>query len=210
MTARNLLEIADEIRAIATTGLHFTGGEHDRERYQRLVTLAARVAVASELESAARIEELYLRADAGYVTPKLDVRLALFRADEVLLVRERSDGCWSLPGGYIDVGDSPAEAALRETAEEAGVAARVTRLVGVFDNRLQPDAPPHLFHIYKLVFTGELAHPDARPRAGSEADAAAFHPLESLPELSRGRTLPLHIEHALRVARAPEALPHFD
>jgi ADP-ribose pyrophosphatase YjhB (NUDIX family) len=115
-----------------------------------------------------------------------------------------------MPGGFIDVGDAPSEAAVREAVEEAGVVARVRRLAGVFDTRLQPDCPPHLFHIHKLVFTGVLLDPNAEPRAGSEATEARYWPVAALPELSLGRTLPLHVREALRVARDPNALPYFD
>jgi ADP-ribose pyrophosphatase YjhB (NUDIX family) len=207
---RALLEIADQLRALATTGLHFTAVEHDRERYQRLLALAARVGALAAEEDPGRIEAVFREADAGYVTPKVDVRLAVFRQGRVLLVRERADGRWALPGGYADVGDSPAEAAARETREEAGLSVRVERLAGVFDRRLHPEAGPHPFHIYKLLFVGRELDPAAEPRGGSEATAAAFFPLDDLPELSLGRTLPLHIEVAARVHLDPAARPHFE
>jgi ADP-ribose pyrophosphatase YjhB (NUDIX family) len=205
-----LIQIADQLRALATTGLHFTESDFDRERYERLLLLAAELAALQAAAEPQRLIELFRAADVGYVTPKLDVRMALFRGDGVLLVRERVDGCWSLPGGFVDVGDSPTEAAARETLEEAGVVARVRRLAGIFDNRLHPDCPAHLFHIHKLVFVGELVDAHAEPRAGSEASDAGFHALHALPELSLGRTLPLHLEHARRVARDPHALPHLE
>ncbi|HTO07589.1 MAG TPA: NUDIX hydrolase N-terminal domain-containing protein [Myxococcota bacterium] len=207
---RVLLEIADRIRALASTGLHFTEGPFDRERYQALLELAAQLAAHGTGEDAAALERVFRASDDGYVTPKLDVRLALFRGDQVLLVRERMDGRWALPGGYVDVGDSPSEAAVREAAEEAGVDARVERLAGVFDTRLQPDCPPHLFHIHKLVFVGRLLDPAAEPRAGSEASDAGWFDVARLPELSLGRTLPLHVREALRVHRDPGALPYLD
>jgi 8-oxo-dGTP pyrophosphatase MutT (NUDIX family) len=207
---RRVLEIADELRAIATTGLHFTDGEFDRERYERLLALAARLGSLASDHAPDDLERIYRASDAGYVTPKLDVRLALFRDARVLLVRERADGRWALPGGYVDVGDSPAEAAAREASEEAGVEARAIRLAGIWDRRLYPDLPPHLFHIFTLVFAGELVDPRAEPRAGSEATDAAFHPIVTLPELSRGRTQPRYIEAALRVLLDPAAHPHFD
>ena len=211
---RVLLEIADELRAIATTGLHFSEGTFDQERYERLLRLAARLASAAGAGSESDLERLYREADRGYVTPKIDVRLAVFRpaasGHRVLLVRERSDGRWCLPGGYVDIGDSPSEAAVRETAEEACVDARVTHLVGVFDNRLRPEAPPHLFHIFKLLFLGELVDPGAEPRAGSEIDDTGFHPTDALPELSLGRTLPADVERALRAARGEDERTHFD
>jgi ADP-ribose pyrophosphatase YjhB (NUDIX family) len=205
-----VLQIADELRALATTGLHFSQGEFDRARYDRLLLLAAELAALEGAGEPRHMLELFRAADQGYVTPKLDVRMALFRGDGVLLVRERVDGLWCLPGGFVDVGDSPTEAAARETLEEAGVVARVRRLAGIFDNRLHPDCPAHLFQIHKLVFVGELVDAHAAPRAGSEASDAAFHALDSLPPLSLGRTLPLHLEHARRVARDPHALPHLE
>lgn len=210
MSARELLTVADQIRSIATTGSHFAQSEFDRERYDRLLALAARLARIAGAGELSAIEQAYRDADAGYVTPKLDVRLAAFRAERVLLVRERSDGLWCLPGGYIDIGESPSEAAVREAAEEAGVATRVRALCGVFDNRVRPEAPAHLFQIYKLLFLGELIEPRAEPRAGREAEAAAFHPRDSLPELSRGRTLPFHIELAWRFATGETDRAEFD
>jgi ADP-ribose pyrophosphatase YjhB (NUDIX family) len=204
-----LVQIADELRALATTGLHFTEGEYDRERYGHLLGLAAELASLAGAGPAGSLLDLFRSSDQGYVTPKLDVRMAVFREHSVLLVRERADGLWSLPGGFVDVGDSPSEAAMRETREEAGVVARVRRLAGIFDNRLHPDCPAHLFHIHKLVFVGEV-DASAVPRAGSEASDAAFHALAALPELSLGRTLPVHLRHAQRVASDPAALPHLE
>jgi ADP-ribose pyrophosphatase YjhB (NUDIX family) len=205
-----LLRIADELRAIATTGLHFTEGEYDRERYDRLLALAARLAACALPVPTEDIESLYRDADRGYVTPKLDVRMAVFRAHHVLLVQERVDDRWALPGGYVEVGDTPSEAAVRETAEEAGVEVRADRLAGVFDYRLQPSAPPHLFHIHKLVFCGRLADLGAEPRAGGETLDARFFALDELPELSLGRTLPIHIECALAATLDPGKPAHFD
>jgi ADP-ribose pyrophosphatase YjhB (NUDIX family) len=188
---RTLLEIADQLRALATTGLHYSTVEYDRERYEKLMGLAARLGSAASGEDATSVD-------------------AIFREQAVLLVRERSDGRWALPGGFADVGDTPSEAAVRETLEEAGLAVRAERLVGIFDRRLQPEAGPYPFHIYKLVFTGRPLDPRAEPRAGSEASDARFFPLDALPELSLSRTLPLHIDEALRVSREPNADPYFD
>jgi ADP-ribose pyrophosphatase YjhB (NUDIX family) len=172
--------------------------------------LAARLGGTAADEDVTSVDGIYRGADRGYVTPKIDVRMAVFRGDRVLLIQERADRLWALPGGYADIGDTPSESAVRETLEEAGVAVRAERLVGVFDRRLQPEAGPHPFHIYKLVFTGELRDPEAEPRAGSEACDARFFPLDALPDLSLGRTLPLHIEEALRVAHGPDTSPYFD
>lgn len=208
---RSLLELADEIRAIATTGLHFTDGPFDRERYAKLLELAVRTAALADVEARSEdeVRAVYAASDEGYVTPKLDARMAIFRDASVLLVRERADGDWALPGGYIDIGDSPSGAAERETLEEAGIEVRTLRLAGIFDYRLQPQAPPCLFHIYKLVFLGEpLGSPEPTP--GPEVLDARFFALDALPPLSLGRTLPLHIEVARRLAEDLARPTHFD
>ena len=207
---RPLLEIADEIRAIASTGLHFTEGHFDQERYERLLEVAVRLASLAGDHSEAEIRALYASADEGYVTPKLDTRMALFRGDQVLLVQERADERWALPGGYVDIGDSPAGAAERETSEEAGLEVRAVRLAGVFDYRLHPQAPPTLFHIHKLVFVGRALEPDKAPCAGPEVMDARFCALDDLPPLSEGRTLPVHIEVARTIASDPDQPTYFE
>ncbi len=205
-----LAEIADRLRAIALTGMHFAEEGYHQERYERVLRIAAHLASIATGVEAPEVEAFFRGTDTGYVTPKLDVRMAVFEQDRILLVRERADGLWAMPGGYVDVGDTPAEAAVRETWEEAGVRVRTSRLVGVFDRRTRPEAPPHLFHIHKLIFTGERVEPGSSPRGGTETLDARFHPLDALPELSLGRTLPFHIDQALRVARDPSATPYFD
>jgi ADP-ribose pyrophosphatase YjhB (NUDIX family) len=207
---RRLLEIADQVRALAGTGLHYAQNEFDRERYDQLMRLAAEAAALAEESDPDRVEKAFRAADDGYVTPKVDVRMAVFRDDRVLLVHERADGRWALPGGWADVGDAPSEAAARETREEAGLEVRPVALAGVFDYRLQPLAPPAPYHIYKLVFLGELVDAGANPEPGHEVLDAAFHPIDALPELSTGRTLPLHVEAARKIADDPRAAPHFD
>ncbi len=208
---RRLLEIADRVRALAGTGLHYAENEFDRERYDQLMRLAAEAAALADGDAdAGPVERAFRAADQGYVTPKVDVRMAVFRDDRILLVRERTDGRWALPGGWADVGDAPSEAAARETREEAGLEVRALALAGVFDYRLQPLAPPAPYHIYKLVFLGELLDPDAAPRAGGEALDATFHALDALPELSAGRTLPVHIEAARKICQDRRSPPYFD
>lgn len=206
----DLLEIADQMRALATTGLHYAENDFDRNRYDELMRLAARLAALQEGGDPREIERIYRRADDGYVTPKLDVRMAIFRRDRILLIKERVDSRWAMPGGFVDIGDSPSDAAVRETAEEAGLEVRARRLVGVFDCRLQPESSSHLFHIHKIIFTGEPLDSRVEPTAQGETTDARFYALNELPELSLGRTLPLHIREAKRVADDPSELPYFD
>ncbi|MEN8242642.1 MAG: NUDIX hydrolase N-terminal domain-containing protein, partial [Chloroflexota bacterium] len=133
----NWLTWARDIQGIAQTGLHFAAEEYDIERYLKLQQIAAHmVAYAAELDKDKVVEIFQL--GEGYATPKVDVRGAVFnQAGELLMVREKMDGGWTLPGGWADLGDVPSEAAEREVLEEAGYQVKARKLVGVYDaNRL--------------------------------------------------------------------------
>jgi len=70
-----------------------------------------------------------------YPTPSVSVRSAIFSKDrkKILLVQERSDGGYSLPGGWTELGLNPSESALKEVYEEAGIKGKIVRLVGILD-----------------------------------------------------------------------------
>ena len=112
------IEWAQRIAALARTGMHYTKNHYDADRYRQLLDIAAEMlAAAADTETAAI--KLLLEGDDGYVTPKVDVRGAVFRDDKVLMVREAIDGLWTLPGGWADVGDAPSEAVEREIRKRA-------------------------------------------------------------------------------------------
>ncbi len=184
--------------ALSRTGLHFAGTEYrsdvngafDRERYEEIGKLAGELLA---LQSDAPLAELVnaWKADDGYITPKIDVRGAVFRDGQVLLVRERSDGKWTLPGGWADVNETPAEAVEKEIMQESGFIARAAKLAAVYDRNLH-NPPPSFFHGWKLFFICDLVGGEARN--STETDAVDFFPLDALPELSRGRTVAWQIE----------------
>ncbi|HWQ11336.1 MAG TPA: NUDIX hydrolase N-terminal domain-containing protein, partial [Roseiflexaceae bacterium] len=123
---------ARRLQAIAQTGLTFTRDRYDAERYEEVRAIAAEIAAAQSGAELAMVRALFAH-DAGYTTPKVDVRAAIFRDDAILLVRERADGLWTLPGGWADPGDSPARAVEREVLEETGYTARAVKLLAVLD-----------------------------------------------------------------------------
>jgi ADP-ribose pyrophosphatase YjhB (NUDIX family) len=184
-SAANILEWARKVHAIAQNGLAFTRDPFDQERFQQLQELAAQI-LASELEvPVSQIKDLW-KGDEGYATPKVDVRGGVFDGDTVLMVRERSDGKWTLPGGWVDVGDAPAFAVEREIREESGYLAKAVKLAAVFD-RSNPrhGHPPGIIHIYKLLFLCERTGGTAT--LSNETDAVEFFPMNALPPLSSGR-----------------------
>src|SRR5580693_2922959 len=142
------LTIAREVRAIAQTGLAFAADGFDHQRYQRLQQLAALLmAQGSSTEHEAILE--LLRQEKGYATPKVDVRGAAFVDGRVLMVREISDGKWTLPGGWADVNQTGAECVVREIAEESGFLARARKLAAVHDYQ-KSNQGRWLDSIYKL------------------------------------------------------------
>src|SRR5450755_4824583 len=141
------LTIAREVRAIAQTGLTFTADGFDHQRYRRLQELAALLLAQGSAEHESILQ--LLRQEKGYATPKVDVRGAAFVDGRVLMVREISDGQWTLPGGWADVNQSAAECVVREVAEESGYIVRAVKLAAVYDYRKR-NRPQHLDSIYKM------------------------------------------------------------
>jgi ADP-ribose pyrophosphatase YjhB (NUDIX family) len=234
---------AREIQALAQTGLHYAPDDYHRQRYQRLAEIAAEI--TSEYTDLA-FEPLRdaFQAEAGYATPKVDVRAAVFipspvepvetkpvetrvvgfdcdrrlslskprsplnqRRPKLLMVRERGDSRWTLPGGWADVGDVPSEAAERETWEEAGFRVKARKLISVYDaNRI---GPLEFNHAYKLVFLCELI--DGAPTPSNETSEVAFFAWDELPAaLSGERTRPRHLADAFAALADPHVPTLFD
>jgi ADP-ribose pyrophosphatase YjhB (NUDIX family) len=143
----------------------------------------------------------------GYATPKVDVRAAVFQGDKLLMVKERSDGGWTLPGGWADVGDTPSEAAEREVWEEAGFRVRARKLVGIYDaNRT---GPLELFHAFKVIFLCDLLAGEARP--SYETLEVRFFSRDEVPsQLSGERTRPRHLDDIFRLLEESSAPAVFD
>jgi ADP-ribose pyrophosphatase YjhB (NUDIX family) len=192
------IDLIRRILALSRTGLHFTGTQYrtddsrtfDAERYEEIGQLAAQLIAQQTDAPVGEILKAW-HADDGYVTPKVDVRGALFRDNKVLLVRERSDGKWTLPGGWADVNDTPSQAVLKEIEQESGFTARVVKLAAAYDRKTR-NHPPSVFYIWKLFFLCEITGGEAR--ISNETDAVEFFPVDALPELSTGRAVAWQIE----------------
>jgi ADP-ribose pyrophosphatase YjhB (NUDIX family) len=201
------LQWAQRLQAIAQTGLTYSEGHYDRERYEEIHKIAVEILAAQTAAPFARIEELF-RNQTGYPTPKVDVRCAVFRDNKILLVKEQEDGKWTLPGGWADILDAPSEAAAREVWEEAGFHVHITRLLAVYDRAKHPHVPPFPFHIYKHFFLGEII--DGKPTPSPETTAVDFFARNEIPELSVSRVLPEQIERLFQLRDSPNAPTDFD
>jgi ADP-ribose pyrophosphatase YjhB (NUDIX family) len=200
---------AKRIQAIAQAGLTYSQSSYDQDRYQALRALSVEI-MASHMDLAdgdrPRLAELFA-SDYGYPTPRVDVRAFVVADGRILLVRERVDGRWSIPGGWADVGSSPAEMAVRETAEESGYQVEARRLLAVWV-KARHNPSPYPADVYKLVVACDLVGGAAA--AGSETlDVGWFAP-DHLPELSVGRTTAAQIHRLAELHAHPELPPDLD
>jgi ADP-ribose pyrophosphatase YjhB (NUDIX family) len=174
----DIFALLDEVQAIARTGLHFSENPFDRERYARLLDVAKRqYAAHTNLDNsviAARFE-----SEIGYVTAKVGADAAVFDdQDRILLGRRVDDDKWGLIAGWVDPNESPAQTAVRELAEEAGVQARVDRLVGVFFREARAGEHPHgtVSIVYLASITG--GRPTPQPH---EVRELAWRAIDDVP-----------------------------
>ena len=200
------LHWAQQLQAVAQTGAHFAVNDFDRQRYAVVREVAAQMLAAGSGADPKVIAGLFA-AENGYATPRLDVRAAVFRDNRILLVQERSDGLWTLPGGFADVGDGPAEAAEREVREESGFEVRATKLAALYDRNRQGH-PPFPWHQWKVLFVCELLGGEATPSI--ETTAVDFFAEDALPPLSQGRTTARQIRHMFEHHRNPSLPTSFD
>lgn len=194
---------ARELQAIAQTGLTFTQNPYDRERYEALRDLSARLFAAHTDAPVERIIGLFA-GETGYATPKIDVRAAVFdAADRLLMVRETADGGrWTLPGGWADVNVTPAENAVKEVREESGYDVAVRKLAAVWD-RTRQGHDNGMFSCTKLFFICEPVGGQAA--TGLETSEVAWFPETGIPaDLSTGRVLHRQIERMFEHHRAPD------
>ena len=208
MTEPTWLVWARDLQAIAQTGLTFASSIFDRERYEAVRSLAARMMVTYSDANFVRVERLFAE-QTGYATPKVDVRGAVIEDGRILLVREIADsGRWTIPGGWADVNQSPSESVIRELREEAGLEVKVRKLASVYD-RARQGHPPHPFHVYRLFFICDVV--GGAPKAGSETSEVAFFGENEIPEyLSAERILPHQIRRMFEHERDKDLPTDFD
>ena len=174
-----IVEWAKELQSLAQAGLHYGKDVFDRERYGRIREIAAEMMAYRTDLPLETVVGLFC-SDSGYQTPKIDTRTAVFKDDRILLVCER-DGRWSLPGGWCEYNLSPAENAVKETREEAGLDVTIERLIAVQD-RDKHNQPPYACSVVKCFFLGRAT--GGSFTANSETTESAYFALSDLPSLA--------------------------
>jgi len=203
---KNSIELVKKIQSIAFAGLEYCENDFDRERYEDLKNLSQLLLAEISGTPLEKIQNLFV-GEVGYQTPKVDVRAVVFKENKILMVKEKIDGRWSIPGGWADIGYSPSEIAVKEAKEEAGADVKPLRLLAIVD-KLKHDYPISPFHIYKIFIHCELVNPAIY--AGTETSDVNFFSRENLPPLSETRITAEQISMLFHLWENPEEHVVFD
>lgn len=187
-------DLGKRIRAIADIGLLYTADNFDKERYEELKSIAENL-MAEEFSVSSEKVKGFFDNCVDYPTPKVDIRaLVMNTENKILMVQEKADGNWSLPGGWADIGNTPSEVAILEVLEETGIKVSSKYLAAVFDKR-KHDHPPQPYYVYKMVFYRELiSQNDNNLKPALDVLDAGWFAIDNLPALSTDRILAPQIE----------------
>ena len=196
---------AREIFSLSQTGLTYNKNEFDIERYKRLQEISAEmIENQSEVSKESVLESFSMQV--GYATPKIDVRGAVVHDGKILLIQERMDERWSMPGGWADLGNAPASVAEREVWEESGYHVKAEKVVAVIDaNRIEP---LEFYHAFKLIFLCKLI--GGEPQTSHETMGVDFFDLNKLPPLSLFRTNEEMLQEVFEHVNDPNRPTYFD
>ncbi len=199
------MEWAQEIFSLSQAGLAYSKNEFDLERYRRLQEITAEMIESqSDVSKESVLDSFSMQA--GYATPKIDVRGAVVRDGKILLIQERTDERWAMPGGWADLGNTPASVAEREVWEESGYHVKAEKVVAVLDaNRVEP---MEFYHAFKIIFLCTLV--DGEPRTSNETMAVGFFDLNELPPLSLFRTNESMLQEVFAHVQDPSRRTSFD
>lgn len=204
---RKLTFLAQRIRALSQIGLTYSRSEYDTERYEELLQLSDEIASVAVGVDAKTISHCY-QPVREYVTPKVDIRAVVFNEfNEILLVKEKMDGLWSLPGGWADIGYTPKEIAVKEVKEETGLEVCAVRLLSVMDmrNHAHPAIP---YYVYKMFILCEIT--GGHFTEAFDILGKGFFAQDDLPPLSLERVLPEQIDRMFAYARHPQSEVYLD
>lgn len=179
--------IAEIIEAACIDGLHYSQNGYDTARYQRILGLAR---LLGEVPAGAPA-----LSPRGPVTPKVAVEAAVYDPDgRILMIRRKDSGLWAMPGGAVELGETPSQAVLREVFEETAIQAKPLAIVGVFDNwNERKNLSAHIFHVLFAARCEGLQVPVAQPEEILEA---------SFIDTATALRLPLHAGHQSRLQAA--------
>ena len=200
------LDWAKQLQSLAQAGLAYSKDIYDVERFELIRNISVEMLLQQTGMEKTVIKDLFA-SETGYATPKVDIRAVIFKDNKILMVKENSDGSWSLPGGWADIGLTPSEVAVKEVKEESGFDVKAVKLLAVTDMKCHPH-PPSAFHIYKMFIQCEII--GGQPMKGVETSAVEFFAENKLPPLSIARNTQTQIEMMFKHLYNPKEPVYFD
>ncbi|AQX56173.1 NUDIX hydrolase [Priestia flexa] len=200
------LDWAKELQAIAQAGLTYSKDMYDIERFEMIRDLSIEMMAKQTGTPQKVVKELFAN-ETGYATPKVDVRAVIFKGNKILMVKEKLDGHWALPGGWADIGLTAKEVAVKEVREEAGYNVQPIKLLAVLDKKCHPH-PPSPYHVYKLFIQCEIT--GGSGESGMETSDVGFFAEDELPPLSVERNTESQIKQMFDCVKEPNVPTYFD
>lgn len=200
------LDLAKKIQAISQTGLANSRNEYDVERYEELRKICVEMVSEYSGTEISKVTKLFA-SGVGYETPKVEIRAVVFKDNRILMVKEKLDGRWSIPGGWADIGYSPSEIAVKEVREESGLNVKPIRILGVLDKACHKH-PPSPYHTYTIFILCEIIDGNIRP--GRETSDVRFFEEDNLPELSNFRITDWELSRMFEFLKDPKKETIFD
>ena len=144
---------AEKLRDISAMGLRFSRNIYDQENYESLQNIAVEMQALATGASVTHLEPLRASVFSAPTPFSTGDAAIIDDAGQILLIQRADNHKWAMPGGALNVGETPAEGVLREAYEETGVRAKAVALVGVHDSRLCGSLTAH--HLYHFLFLCE-------------------------------------------------------
>jgi 8-oxo-dGTP pyrophosphatase MutT (NUDIX family) len=207
--AGRLASWADQIRDMAATGLNFSSDPYDIDRYLKLREIAIEMTALANDSSVPELDPLR-ETIFTRMTPILAGAAAVIdESGEILLIQRSDSMLWNMPGGALEVGETPAAGITRETYEESGIRVKPIALVGIYDSAVWDG--PGLQQIYKFTLLCKPINrhkPDLPPHAHETINVDWFVE-DDLPEdLFSGHRR--RITDSYKFWRGDKTLAHFD
>jgi len=140
---------------------------------------------------------------ANSLVPSVNV-VVVNDAGEILMIRRTDNDNWAVPGGAIDLGESVAQAAVRETREESGIECEITGVVGIYSD------PKHVIlytrngevrQEFSIVLTARPL--SGQPTPSSESSEVRWIPVDNVPEYTMDRSMRIRINDYLARKKSP-------
>jgi ADP-ribose pyrophosphatase YjhB (NUDIX family) len=140
---------------------------------------------------------------ANSLVPSVNV-VVVNSEGSVLMIRRTDNGNWAVPGGAVDLGESVAQAAVRETLEESGIECEITGIVGIYSN------PRHVIlytsngearQEFSIVLTARAV--SGRPTPSSESSEVRWVPAPDVLSYTMDRSMRIRISDFLTPGKTP-------